>query len=260
MTSALVRDDFYTVDKREELRKVQGTIDGDRDDIPILEDDGKAFGVLNEKGMISSRIDLNEKLEDYAVGTKLLDPGAGLDEAVQVVLTNGTRWVPVVEDGEALGYVAARDLLVRVLEEDGMGNATAWDLARKAPVLEEETTLGEAIRAFREDAGVVHVLPVVDAHDNISGVLARRKVIQAQEKGERSSRRAISKEFGGEQESRSDWPVEGLADGHFQTVDPGDGAGPIAAAVDDFGFAIVVEGRSPQSVVTGLTGLRALRG
>lgn len=259
MADLPIRDGFYTVDKRDSVRKVQGTIQGDRDDVPILVDDGVPFGVLNERGMVQSRIDLNEKLADYAVGTKVLAPDASVDEAVRVALTSGLRWVPVVDDGEAVGVVAADDLLLAVLEEEG-GDVIAWELAQEGPLLQEGQTLGEAIRAFREDAGIVHVLPVVDDQGHLSGGLDRRSVIRAQQKGERSDRRAINKDIGGEQESRSDLPVEGLADGHYGTLDPDDGPGAAADVVGDFGFAVVVEDREPDGVVTPLTGLRALRG
>lgn len=262
MADLPVRDNFYTVDKRESVRKVQGTIHGDRDDVPILVDDGKPFGVLNERGMVQSRLDLDEKLADYAVGTKVLSPDASVDDAVRVVLTSGLRWVPVVDDGEAVGVVAADDLLLALLEdEDGV---TAWDLAQEVPILEEGETLGKAIRAFREEAKAVHALPVVDEQGHLSGALARRKVIEAQEKAEHTGGRAFHKSGGGEQpgpqDSRSDWPVEGLADAHFETVGPDDGAARVADVLEGFGFAFLAEGRTPSGVVTGITGLRALRG
>lgn len=259
MAGIRVRDDFYTVDKREPLRKVQGTLQGDRDEIPILVDEGRPFGVVNERGMVQSRIDLGEKLADYAVGTKLLTPDASLDEAIRVALTSGLRWVPVADDGEAVGYVTARDLLLEVLED---ADTTAWELGTEVPVLDEDQTLGEAIRAFREDAGVVHVLPVADAQGRVSGALSRRAVIQAQEKAgtqDRPMHKTTSGEQPGPQDSRSDWPVEGLSDGHYATLDPDDGAGEVAEAIEDFGFAFVVEDRVPQGVVTDITALRALR-
>lgn len=263
MTDLPIRDDFYTVDKRESVRKVQGTIQGDRDDVPILVDDGVPFGVLNERGMVQSRIDLNEKLADYAVGTKVLSPDSSVDEAVRVALTSGLRWVPVVDDGEAVGVVAADDLLVAVLEEEG-GDVIAWELAKEGVLLEEGQTLGEAIRAFREEAKALHVLPVVDDQGFLAGALARRAVIEAQQKthdtGDRGMRKTSSGEQPGPQDSRSDWPVEGLADAHYEDVDPEDGPDRVADVIGDFGFAFVAAGRRAEGVVTGLTGLRALRG
>lgn len=263
MSGIRVRDDFYTVDKRDPLRKVQGTIQGDRDDVPILVDQGKPFGVLNERGMVQSRINLNEKLEDYAVGTKLLAPEASVDEAVRVTLTSGLRWVPVAEDGDAVGYVAAEDLFLAVAEEETR-EVTAWELAQDGPVLEEDQTLGAAIRSFREEARTLHVLPVVDAQGKMSGAIQRRSVIEAQEMEDQSGSRPFHKDTGGEQpgptDSRSEWPVDGLADAHFQAVGPDDGLGAVAEVVEDFGFAFVAEDREPQGVVTPLTALRTLRG
>jgi Mg/Co/Ni transporter MgtE len=263
MAGIRVRDDFYTVDKRDPLRKVQGAIQGDRDDVPILVDRGKPFGVLNERGMVQSRINLDEKLADYAVGTKLLTPGASLDEAVRVTLTSGLRWVPVAEDGEAVGYVAAEDLVLGVLEQDRT-DTTAWELAGEAPILDEDQTLGEAIRAFREEAGTLHVLPVVDGQGKLSGALHRRKVIQAQEMGAQSGSRPMHKrdpgEQSGPQDSRSDWPVDGLSEAHFETLGPDEGADAVADVLADFGFAFLAEDREPEAVVTPLTALRTLRG
>lgn len=261
MADLPIRDGFYTVDKREPLRKVQGTIYGDRDDVPIIVDRGTPFGVLNERGMVQSRIDLDEKLADYAVGTRVLGPDASVDEAVKVTLTSGLRWVPVVDDGEAVGVVAADDLLLALLEE--AEGASAWDLAHHGSVLREGQTLGEAIRIFREEAKALHVLPVADDQGALSEALARRSVIEAQEKsgtGNRPFHKTGGGEQPGPQDSRSDWPVEGLSDGHYQAVDPDAGPGRVADVIEGFGFAFVAEDREPTGTITGLSGLRALRG
>lgn len=258
MLDELIRDDLYLVDKRDALRAVQGTLQGDRDDVPILTDGDRAFGVLNERGLVRSRLDLEEKLAHYAVGTKFLAPTSSLDEAVQVALTSGLPHVPVRDGDEVTGYVRSRDLALAVLDDDGM-DLDAQELMKPGTVLRKTQRLGETLEVLRDRSE--GVFPVTDEDGDLVGVLERAAVVRAGSKGGgRSGGGQRNWNDKGEVESRSDLPVAGLMTTHYATVGPRAGPDEIRRALDDFGYAVVVEGREPRGVLTPLTVLRALRG
>ncbi len=264
MDAALVRDDFYEVDVTESVRNVLGWIQGDRSDVPILMDDGEPLGILNERGMLSSRIDGREKVGAYLVGTRCLREDGDLTQAVNLVLTSGLAYLPVVDrDGALVGYVAGEDLAVEVVHRArGDASRNLGPRALGEPVedpLVTRTSLGEAIN--RLQGTTLPVLPVVDGDNrHLEGVLERSAAIEAEVLTEHEAGGRGDRNDKGRNESRSNFPVEGLMTTHYATLQGDADPGAIVRALADFGYGVVADDGDPWGVVTPLTVLRALRG
>src|SRR5205814_1934637 len=60
---------------------VFGWLTGDAKKVPIVMDGDAPFGILNERALMSRRIDGKAKLESYTLATRALSSTATLDEA-----------------------------------------------------------------------------------------------------------------------------------------------------------------------------------
>ena len=107
----LLRTDFKAVDKHDEVRTVFGWITGDAKDVPLIVDDGKPVGILNERALMSRRLEQKAKLDPYTLMTRALPLNATLEAAAARMREFRAARLPVEDArGKLAGYVTAIDI------------------------------------------------------------------------------------------------------------------------------------------------------
>lgn len=199
---SILRTDYKAVDKRDELHAVMGWLQGDSSKVPIVVDDGRPFGILNERALIGRKLERHAHVHNYALATRALPWNATLQEAAARLSEFRAPYLPVEDaKGKLLGYVSALD----VARETVTGRRPA-DLAVPVTMLKEDNTLGDAVHLFAKE--YVPVLPVMDGDGRVRGVLPRRTVLRME--GETANRGR--KDAGGEKLHILNDPVGGFMD------------------------------------------------
>lgn len=184
--SSFIRTDFKAVDKRDALHSVQGFLTGETRKVPIVLDDGKPFGIVNERALMGRSLDLNAHVHQFALATRALKSTATVEEARARMAEFRAAYMPVEDaKGKLLGYVRAIDLA-----RESLNGARARDLAVPVTKLTETSTMGEALHAFTKE--YVEFLPVLRADGRVSGVIRRSDVLKlefnAGDKGRKDAR------------------------------------------------------------------------
>lgn len=227
--SAFVRTDFKVVDKRDALHSVKGWLTGDTDKVPIVVDDGRPFGIVNERALMGRSLDLNAHIHQFTLSTRALKSTDSLETARAKMAEFRAAYLPVEDArGKLLGYVSAVDLARETLDGEA-----ARDLAVPVTTLREDHTLGDALHAFQKE--YVEYLPVVRRDGRVSGVLRRSDFLKmefnAGDKGRRDA--------GGEKIRFLNDPVGGFVDQAAPFVRPETPADGLLETLDDVGYALV---------------------
>ena len=238
--SDLVRTDFKAVDKRDALHSVKGWLTGDTDKVPIVVDEGKPFGIVNERALISRSLDLNAHIHQFTMNTRALKPNATIDQARAKMAEFRAAYLPVEDaKGKLMGYVSAVDLARETLDGEA-----ARDLAVPVTTLREDHTLGDALHAFQKE--YVEYLPVLRRDGRVSGVIRRSDFLKmefsAGDKGRRDA--------GGEKIHFLNDALGGFVDQTAQFVRPETPAGSILDTLDVDGYALVGTAEKMVGVVT----------
>ena len=173
----LLRTDFKAVDKHDEVRTVFGWITGDAKDVPLIVDDGKPVGILNERALMSRRLEQKAKLDPYTLMTRALPLNATLEAAAARMREFRAARLPVEDArGKLAGYVTAIDIARAQGKGQGQAQGRASDLCLPVRSLEEKQTLGDALHAFTQE--YVDFLPVTNGGGKVTGVLPRSAVLR----------------------------------------------------------------------------------
>lgn len=238
--SDFVRTDYKVVDKRDALHAVKGWLTGDTDKVPIVVDDGKPFGIVNERALVSRSLDLNAHVHQFTLSTRAVK-ATDTVEAVRARMAEFRAAYLPVEDarGKLVGYVRATDLARQTLDGEA-----ARDLAVPVTTLREDNTLGDALHAFQKE--YVEYLPVLRRDGRVSGVIRRSDFLKmefsAGDKGRRDA--------GGEKIHFLNDALSGFVDQTAQFVRPETPAGSILDTLDDSGYALVGTAEKMVGVVT----------
>ncbi|HEX2021919.1 MAG TPA: CBS domain-containing protein [Candidatus Thermoplasmatota archaeon] len=245
--SSYIRTDCKPVDKRDGLHNVMGWVTGDSDSVPVVMDGGVPFGIVNERALMGRRIDPNARIETYTLTTRALSPTTPLEEAMARMAEFRAAHLPVANArGKLEGYVSAVDLV----RSNGV-NRRAADLCVPVQALAEAQTIGDALHAFNQE--YVDYLPVRDAQGRVSGVLARRTILQYEASAGHGRGR---KDAGGEKPQTLHGELGGFADATIVSVRPDAPAAEVVDLVEEHGYCFVIgnDGRlqgvaTPQTLV-----------
>lgn len=169
----LLRTDFKAVDKRDEVHTVFGWLTGDAAKVPIIVDGDKPLGILNERALMSRRIDTHAKIEQFTLVTRALPLSAELGDTTDRMRELRASRLPVEDKrGKLAGYVTSID----VARASETITRRASDLCLPVRALEEKHTLGDALHAFTQE--YVDFLPVTNGGGKVTGVLPRSTLLR----------------------------------------------------------------------------------
>lgn len=225
----ILRTDHKAVDKRDELRTVMGWIAGESRKVPIVMDGEKPIGILNERALMSRRLDQKAHIEPYMLPTKALPLDAPIDKVRARMSEFRAAYLPVEDKrGRLAGYVAAVDVARQTLN-----GARASDLALPVAGLREAQTMGEALNLFGKE--YVDFLPITRENGRVAGVLPRRTVLRMELEGSDKGRRDAA----GEKMHPLKDPVGGFMEQTPVFVLPNAGGAELLDTLDESGYAIV---------------------
>ncbi|HVM45141.1 MAG TPA: CBS domain-containing protein [Candidatus Thermoplasmatota archaeon] len=224
-----LRTDFKAVDKRDALHSVKGWLTGDTKKVPIIVDDGKPFGIVNERALMGRSLDLNAHLHQFTLATRALKPTSTIEEARAKMAEFRAAYLPVEDArGRLVGYVRAIDLA-----RESLDGEKARDLAVPVTQLREEQTIGDALHAFHKE--YVEYLPVLRRDGRVTGVLRRSDVLNVEFNAGDKGR----KDAGGEKFSLLRDPITGFMDETPRFVTPDTPAAALLETLEDEGYAFV---------------------
>jgi CBS domain-containing protein len=134
--------------------------------IPIVDENGKYFGMIFAKQLINSTAQSSSKLKSYIINTSTLSPDHDVEKAAQLVIGSGNRAMPVVEEkGRLVGIVSETDLVSTA----DFGHAIVDEVMSGAIVIEENTSLADAVSKMRRYN--ISRLPVINTKGVLRGIL-----------------------------------------------------------------------------------------
>jgi CBS domain-containing protein len=141
-------------------------IDRSINQIPIVDSDGKYVGMVFAKQLINSTAPPSSKLKGLITNTATLSPETNIEKAAQLVIGTGSRALPVVEKGRLAGIVSETDLVMTA----DFGHATVDEVMSGAIVIEEDTTLADAVSKMRRYN--ISRLPVINGKGVLRGIMS----------------------------------------------------------------------------------------
>lgn len=235
-----LRTDHKAVDKRDPVHTVMGWLTGDTTKVPIVLDDDRPFGILNERALMARSLPHNAHIEQYTLPTRALPESATTKAARDRMAEHRAAYLPVENArGKLAGYVRAIDIAQEIA--DGQH---ARDMAVPVTLLREEQTLGEALNAFARE--YVDYLPVARADGRVTGVLPRRSVLAVEANVGNRGR----KDAGGEKFTILNDPVHGFMDDAPTFLAAQDPFDVVMETLRESGYGIVQDGERVVGVVT----------
>lgn len=108
----------------------------------------------------------------------MVEPGATVLEAVQVMAEEGVGAVAVIQDNAVVGIFTERDLMLRVVLRDRSTHGTKMSEVMSSPVetATDETPAQEALNHMLERH--LRHLPLVNAEGKLLGMLSIRNLLE----------------------------------------------------------------------------------
>ncbi len=185
--SEIMVSDVFTLNAEDTIAKAYSLMESKRiSQIPVVDSDRRYSGMIFAKQLISSSAQPGSKLKSFIVNTSTSTPDSDVEKTAQLVIASGNRAIPVVEKGRLVGIVSETDLL----QTADFGHATVDEVMTGAIVIEEETSLADALAKMRRYN--ISRLPVIDTEGILRGVINILDIgkIVAVNPRERSSRSA----------------------------------------------------------------------
>ena len=224
MLTDVVRKDYRIFDKNEEIGKALGYLYEEKH-FPIITDNKKPWGILDEHKFIKRKISLSEKIKNFATLVPKIDTTYSFNKARAVMLEKKKTYAIVTYKNEMLGYIKGIDLLY----EESIKKA--GEMARYIKPVTIDDTISNALKLMKKIK--MPFIPVVE-NEKFVGVFHIRDIIGFEIYGEKyrgyhSDKGNIMKE-----------PVSGLMERGIRTVDADEDEN-IIKIVDKQGFVIVVK-------------------
>jgi CBS domain-containing protein len=133
--------------------------------IPVLDHDGRYFGMVFAKEFRNSNVVPSSKLKSFSVKTSSVATTESIERCTQLILTSGNRALPVVENGKLVGMISETDVIATA----DFGHASVDQVMSGAVVIEENSTLDNALAKMRRYN--IARLPVINADGVLTGII-----------------------------------------------------------------------------------------
>jgi CBS domain-containing protein/ribosome-associated translation inhibitor RaiA len=158
--------DVLTLDAEDAIAKAFSLMESRSiSQIPVVDRDGRYAGMIFAKQLLASTAQPSSKLKSFIVNTAALTLDTDVEKAAQLIISTGTRALPVVDKGKLAGIVSETDLV----QTADFGHAVVDEVMSGAIVIEEDTSLADAISKMRRYN--ISRLPVINTKGILRGVL-----------------------------------------------------------------------------------------
>jgi CBS domain-containing protein/ribosome-associated translation inhibitor RaiA len=164
--SEIMVSEVLTLGSEDTIGKAYSMMESKRiSQVPVVDKDSKYSGMIFAKQLISSSAQPTSKLKSFIVNTTSAAPDTDVEKAAQLIIGSGNRAIPVVERGKLVGIVSETDLI----QTADFGHATVDEIMTGAIVIEEETSIADALSKMRRYN--ISRLPVIDTEGILRGIV-----------------------------------------------------------------------------------------
>lgn len=166
----LANDCFY-VDKRQNASRVLGYLRGDRKEVPIIEDNGRPYAIIDPRGPIRRGLTQGMHIEKMAWPVPIIQDGDNEAGILARFASSGASYLPAYlgRPPRKAGYLDANTFLQHAYQS----GPSAASLAQGVPPLWADSTIEDAVQAFA--ASALPYLPVIT--DKVDGIVRRHSVM-----------------------------------------------------------------------------------
>lgn len=133
---------------------------------------GKTYvGMLNYREILRKRsLQLNARVDTFVINTPQLSPDDDIREVIRLVKDTGISAFPVISKGKLVGIASRSDIIEHISDIAGSENIRNRQIMSSNPItVNEDDSVSSAATKMR---GLDEIeIPVVDRHDNLSGIL-----------------------------------------------------------------------------------------
>ncbi len=222
MLKEIVRKDFKTVDKNDEISKIFGYLYGEAD-FPIVMDGKKPWGIIDERRLIKSKLSGKEKIKRFVVGVPKIDASYSIRKVKDIMAKSGIDTIIVTSNKELLGYVTVIDVFKRIgIDKD------AETLMKYVDGVNENQRVGDVINLMRKEK----IVPVLEGKKflGVIGIKNVLKIITTHEK---------ITDYHQEKTSLLEAPVKGFMERGIKICKPWDKGEEILKIMEKQGYVIV---------------------
>nr|WP_305891142.1 CBS domain-containing protein [Methanolobus chelungpuianus] len=170
---------------------IQTMLDNNTSGLPIVDSEGRVEAICTEKDLIrfAASIASSKPVSQYMTRkVRTTSPDTTIGEAARIMIDNGFRRIPIVNNGHVAGIVTASDIMHYLgkgsaFEKLITGNIhEAFDepvlplISKDTVKISPETDMGEAARIMAENN--IGSLPVMEG-DYLAGIITERDFLRA---------------------------------------------------------------------------------
>lgn len=164
--SEIMVDKVITLNSEETVAKALGMMhENNINQIPIVDEDRKYLGMVYAKEFLGINAMPASKLKSFLSKTPILSPTDNVEKCAHLIVTTGNHALPVVENGELIGIISEKDVLLT----SDFGHAIVDEVMSGAIVIEEDTTLSIALSKMRRYN--ISRLPVINSNGVLIGTI-----------------------------------------------------------------------------------------
>jgi predicted transcriptional regulator len=167
-----IKKSFSRVQRTETVSRVLGYLRGASDVLPMVFDGNRCYGFVNERLLISTRIDTNRQIKGFDVRVRTVSDSNSVSEIAQEMLRSYCPHAPYGKNDreESIeGYIEADTVSRELLKEKTIGR-NAGSIAKSVVTMRKNDSVGKAINLLKNFRAV----PIVDDEDRLYGCIEQR--------------------------------------------------------------------------------------
>ena len=133
--------------------------------IPIIDSNSIYKGMIFAKQFLSVNASPDSKVKSFICSTPVLNENDEIEKCAQLMIVSSNRALPLLDNGRLIGLLSESD----VLRISDFGHAIVDEVMSGAIVIEEQTTLGNALSKMRQYS--ISRLPIINTKGILVGIV-----------------------------------------------------------------------------------------
>lgn len=164
--SDIMVDKVITLNSEETVAKALRIMyENNINQIPIVDENRKYLGMVYAKEFLGINPIPGAKLKSFLTKTPILSQNDSVEKCAQLIVITGNHALPVVENGELIGILSEKDVLLTA----DFGHAIVDEVISGAIVIEGDATLSNALSKMRRYN--ISRLPVINSNGVLIGTI-----------------------------------------------------------------------------------------
>ncbi|HEC77306.1 MAG TPA: CBS domain-containing protein [Thermoplasmatales archaeon] len=243
MLEGIVRKNFREFDKNDKISKIFGYL-YEGGDFPIIMDDKKAWGIIDNRRLLKSKLSGKERIKDFVVGVPKVDATYSIEKVISKMKKSGVDTIIVTHNKDLIGYLTSLDIAKKV----GI-KKNAESLMRFVEPVNGNDEIGDVFNLMKKRGE--DILPVLSG-ENFSGIIGIKNILKLL-----TTHNKIT-DYHQEKISLMASRVRGFMEYGIKTCNPEDGRDKIIEIMEEQKFVIVCKNRKYMGVIKMVDLLKGL--